>query len=301
MDKLLTLRHLSVFLSVCEKNSMTGAAKALHMTQPSVSQTIKELEEAYEVCLFERLGRRLYITPAGQSLLSYARHILSLTTQAEQALHSFSRTAPVRLGASVTIGEVFLVELLQYLKRQNPAHETLSKICNTSELEAMLLHDDIDMALVEGDITSEYLVSLPFMVDELVVVLPPGHALARRDAISLDDLSGLTLYLREEGSGTRDLFLHTIEPYGMPIHIAGSFNNTEALKKAVMTGLGATILSRRLVAQDIAAGRLSSAAVEHVAFKRIFKIVHHKDKFLSPILQTIIQACQQYVTWFGQD
>ena len=135
MDKWMTLRHLSVFLVVCEENSMTGAAKRLHMTQPSVSQTIRELEDDYEVCLFERLGRRLYITPAGQSLLSYARQILSLTSQAEQALHSFSRTAPVRIGASVTIGEVFLVELLRHLKKGSPAQETLSEIRNTSELE----------------------------------------------------------------------------------------------------------------------------------------------------------------------
>lgn len=298
MDKMMTLRHLSVFLAVCSTNSMTGAAKALHMTQPSVSQTIKELEDAYEVCLFERLGRKLYITAAGQSLLAYARQILSLTTQAEQALHSFSRTAPVRIGASVTIGEVFLVELLQYLKKQNPAQETLSEICNTSDLEQMLLRDDIDLALVEGDVTSEYLLSSPFMIDELVVVLPPGHALARRASLSVQDLRSLTLYLREEGSGTRSLFLRTMEQHHVPLHIAGSFNNTEALKKAVMAGLGATILSSRLVARDIAAGRLVSAAVEHIAFKRIFKIVHHKDKFLAPPLQAIIQACQHCETWF---
>ena len=162
MDMSMTLRHLSVFLAVCEENSMTGAAKRLHMTQPSVSQTIKELEEAYEVCLFERLGRRLHITPAGQSLLAYGRQILSLTAQAEQALHSFSRTAPVRIGASVTIGEIFLVELLQQLKSRHPAQEILSEIHNTSELEHMLLRDDIDLALVEGDISSPYLLSSPF-------------------------------------------------------------------------------------------------------------------------------------------
>lgn len=298
MDKWMTLRHLSVFLVVCEENSMTGAAKRLHMTQPSVSQTIRELEDDYEVCLFERLGRRLYITPAGQSLLSYARQILSLTSQAEQALHSFSRTVPVRIGASVTIGEVFLVELLQHLKKGSPAQETLSEIHNTSELEQMLLRDDIDLALVEGDISSPYLLSSPFMVDELVIVVPPDCPLAQRASLSVQELRSLTMYLREEGSGTRDLFLHTIEQHHTAVHIAGSFNNTEALKKVVIAGLGATILSRRLVADDIAAGTLVPLAVDHVTFNRIFKIVHHKDKFITPPLQAVIQACQQHEQWF---
>ena len=277
MDKWMTLRHLSVFLVVCEENSMTGAAKRLHMTQPSVSQTIRELEDDYEVCLFERLGRRLYITPAGQSLLSYARQILSLTSQAEQALHSFSRTAPVRIGASVTIGEVFLVELLRHLKKGSPAQETLSEIRNTSELDHMLLRDDIDLALVEGDISSPYLLSSPFMVDELVIVVPPDCPLAQRASLSVQELRSLTMYLREEGSGTRDLFLHTIAQHHTAVHIVGSFNNTEALKKVVMAGLGATILSRRLVADDIAAGTLVPLAVDHVTFNRI---------------------CQQHEQWF---
>lgn len=250
------------------------------------------------VCLFERLGRRLYITPAGQSLLAYGRQILSLTAQAEQALHSFSRTAPVRIGASVTIGEVFLVELLQQLKSRHPAQEILSEIHNTSELEHMLLRDDIDLALVEGDISSPYLLSSPFMVDELVVVAPPPCPLAQRASLSVQELCSLTMYLREEGSGTRDLFLQTMEQHHAAVRIAGSFNNTEALKKVVMAGLGATILSRRLVDEDIAAGRLALLPVDRVAFKRIFKIVRHKDKFITPPLQAVIQACQQHDQWF---
>lgn len=298
MNISMTLRHLAIFLVVCEENSMTGAAKRLHMTQPSVSQAIKELEVAYEVCLFERLGRRLYITPAGQSLLAYGRQILSLTAQAEQALHSFSRTTPVRIGASVTIGEIFLVELLQQLKSRHPAQEILSEIHNTSELEHMLLRDDIDLALVEGDVASPYLLSSPFMVDELVVVVPLACPLAQRPSISVQELCSLPLYLREEGSGTRDLFIHTMAQHHAAVRVAGSFNNTEALKKVVMAGLGATILSRRLVDEDIAAGRLALLPVDRVAFKRIFKVVCHKDKFITPPLQAVIQACQQHDQWF---
>ena len=162
----------------------------------------------------------------------------------------------------------------------------------------MLLRDDIDLALVEGDISSPYLLSSPFMVDELVVVAPPSCPLAQRTSLSVQELCSLTMYLREEGSGTRDLFLQTMEQHHAAVHIAGSFNNTEALKKVVMAGLGATILSRRLVDEDIAAGRLALLPVDRVAFKRIFKVVRHKDKFITPPLQAVIQACQQHDQWF---
>ena len=162
----------------------------------------------------------------------------------------------------------------------------------------MLLRDDIDLALVEGDISSPYLLSSPFMVDELVVVAPPSCPLAQRASLSVQELCSLTMYLREEGSGTRDLFLQTMEQHHAAVRIAGSFNNTEALKKVVMAGLGATILSRRLVDEDIAAGRLALLPVDRVAFKRIFKIVRHKDKFITPPLQAVIQACQQHDQWF---
>ena len=89
-----------------------------------------------------------------------------------------------------------------------------------------------------------------------------------------------------------------MEQHHAAVRIAGSFNNTEALKKVVMAGLGATILSRRLVDEDIAAGRLALLPVDRVAFKRIFKIVRHKDKFITPPLQAVIQACQQHDQWF---
>ncbi|MCH4167572.1 MAG: LysR family transcriptional regulator [Megasphaera sp.] len=293
----MALRYLYIFIAVCEENNMTHAAKRMHMTQPSVSQAIREMETYYGVLLFERLGHRLFITPAGTRLLQYAYQIVSLSKKAKTAMAHYTHATPIRIGASLTIGEVFLIELLCYLHQQSPQQQYLSDIHNTAEMEQLLLRDNIDIALVEGQIQSEYLLSQPFMRDELVLVVAPDHPLAAKPALSPDDLQGQSLYVREKGSGTRNLFISTMEEHHVQFHILGSYNNTEALKKAAQAGLGAAILSRRLVAKEISAGSLTAHTIQGISLARIFKIVYHKDKFISPSLQQVIDACQACDTW----
>lgn len=287
----MTLRHLSIFICVCEENNMTRAAARLHMTQPSVSQVIRELEEHYQTHLFERFGHRLFITEAGKRLLSYAYQIIALNKQAEAAMQSFSEDYTLRIGASVTIGEAFLVELLQYMAQKAPKQNIFSEIHNTAELEDMLLHNELDLALVEGEIRSEYLQATPFLVDEMVIVIAPEHDLAKKGNITNQDLAHLKYFVREAGSGTRQLFEATMSQHHIPFQTAGVYNNAEALKKAVMAGLGASVISQRSVKNELAQGTLATLTVPDLSFQRIFQIVHHKNKYISPALQQLIDAC----------
>ena len=115
----MTLRHFQIFISVCDEQGMTQAAQKLHISQPSISQAVKELEEHYQVRLFERLGKKLFLTPAGQELLHYARHIISLSAQTEKTLRSFSLAAPIRLGATLSIGESIFIDIITRLKKSH--------------------------------------------------------------------------------------------------------------------------------------------------------------------------------------
>jgi DNA-binding transcriptional LysR family regulator len=285
---------MQIFIAVCDENNMTKAAAKLHMTQPSVSLAIRELELHYNVLLFERLGHRLFITDAGQRLLIYARHMVSLSRQAESAMHTFGDFYTLRAGASVTIGEAVLVDLLQYMSRENPRQEIFSEIHNTAELEAMLLKDELDMALVEGKIQSEYLVVEPFMVDELIFIISPGSDFLHENAITVKDLSKLRFFVREAGSGTRNLFESIMNQRDIKINIAGVYNNPETIKKAVMAGLGASVISRRAVREELAQGGLVSFTVKDIAFKRNFNIVYHKNKYISPGFQSFIEICRNF-------
>ena len=166
----MTLRHFQIFISVCDEQGMTQAAQKLHISQPSISQAVKELEEHYQVRLFERLGKKLFLTPAGQELLHYARHIISLSAQTEKTLRSFSLAAPIRLGATLSIGESIFIDIITRLKKAMPEQEVYSHVHNTAALEDALLRDELDAALVEGSITSAYLTQIPFLEDELIFI-----------------------------------------------------------------------------------------------------------------------------------
>jgi DNA-binding transcriptional LysR family regulator len=285
---------MQIFIAVCDENNMTKAATKLHMTQPSVSLAIRELEMCYNVLLFERLGHRLFITEAGRRLLIYARHMVNLNHQAEAAMHTFSDFYTLRIGASVTIGEAVMVDLLQYMSKKNPKQEIFSEIHNTAELEAMLLKDELDMALVEGKIQSEYLVVEPFMVDELIFIISPNSEFLQKNEITLKDLAELRFFVREAGSGTRNLFESIMNQRDIKISIAGVYNNPETIKKAVMAGLGASVISRRAVRDELAQGKLVSFTIKNIAFKRDFSIVYHKSKYISASFQSFIEVCRNF-------
>jgi DNA-binding transcriptional LysR family regulator len=273
---------------------MTKAATKLHMTQPSVSLAIQELESHYNALLFERLGHRLFITEAGRRLLLYARHIINLNKQAESAMRAFGEIYRLRIGASVTIGESILVDLLQYLYKINSQQEVFSEIHNTKELETMLLKDELDIALIEGKVQSEYLVSKPFIADEMVFIASPQNSILKKEKIILSDLSKLGFFVREAGSGTRDLFEKVMYQQDINLHIVGVYNNAETIKKAVHANLGVSVISRRAVHKELERGELASFKVDTISFQRNFSIVYHKNKYISPQLQNIMDLCHKF-------
>ena len=285
----MTLRHLRIFICVCEEGGMTKAAAKLLMTQPSVSQVVQELEEHYENRLFERLGRRLLLTPAGEELLRYARRQVQLDLQTESAMRAFAACHHLRIGASLTIGEVALVELLEALQTAAPELQVVSEIHNTAELEAMVLQDELDLALVEGEIRSPYLVEKPFMEDELVFVDSPQHG--SKTVRTPEEAAAQRFFVREEGSGTRKLFEQEMKVHELSYTAAGIYNNAEGIKRAVEAGLGITVISRRSVERELKAGSLLRFEVPGISFKRSFRLLYHKDKYISPDLQKVMDVC----------
>ena len=273
---------------------MTKAANELHMAQPSVSQAIRELEEHYQSRLFERLGHKLVITAAGQCLLNYAHQLINLNAQTESAMENLRAQGQIRIGASITIGESCLVELLRYMSNHYPKQEIFSEIHNTSELEMMLYNDELDIALVEGEIKSSYIIEDPFMVDELVFIAAPSNILAAKKTVTIDDLTTEKFFIREAGSGTRNLFEQVMSSAHIHYQTAGVYNNAESLKKAVEANLGISVISRRAVTTELAKKKLVTFTVKGLSFKRTFRVTYHKDKYLTPALQELIEACHVF-------
>lgn len=290
----MTLRHFQIFLKVYDEGGMTRAAEKMRISQPSVSQAVRELEEHYQVRLFERLGRRLFLTAAGQELMHYARHVMSLTEQAESALRGYSLLSPLRIGATLSIGESVFIPLLQRLKEKVPEQPLFSRIHNTATLEQYLLQDELDIALVEGSIESEYLQEVPFMEDELILAAAP----ASKTVLTRDELAGCDFIMREEGSGTRNLFEQVMKEQQLAPRIVGVYNNSASIKQAVMANLGITALSRKLVEKEIRDGSLIRLTVPHLQFKRNFRLVYHVNKYITPSLKMFMEICHDYAEGF---
>ncbi len=287
----MTLRNLRIFLAVADCGSMSEAAKKMHIAQPSVSGTIGEIEEQYGVRLFERLGRRLYITPTGTQLSEYARHILSMYDAMEQRLKNADETDMLRVGATVTVGTCILGELLKQYIDETGNQAPQAVVDNTRVIEQKLLKSELDIAVVEGKIRSSDLVTQVMMTDPLVLVCARDHnPFGMKRTVHLADLVDIPFILREEGSGTREVF-ESVMPH---INIQWVCNNSEAILRGVEMGFGMTVISRRLAAERLRSGSLIELYVSDAELSRQFSVVWHKNKYLSNSMQQFIELCHQY-------
>lgn len=297
----MTLRHFNIFLCVCDEGNMSAAAAKLHIAQPSVSQSIAELEGHYNVKLFERLGRKLFITTAGQELLTYARHIVNLSKEAESTMREIYNHGVVRVGASVTIGTCIFSDIVGAFRKDNPNVKFNAYVNNTRIIEEMLLSDLLDIGLVEGKIHSPGIICRPFMDDELVLVSSTSHPFAQKNKITSGELNTMEFIVREEGSGTRELFESVMTSIGVNWQMLGVYNNSEAIKNNVAAGLGVSVMSRIAVQRECEVNELAIIDIENVNFKRQFHIVYHKNKYISPILASFIKVCLAYHAFISQD
>jgi DNA-binding transcriptional LysR family regulator len=287
----LTLRHFKIFVTVCDTMNMTAAAEALFMSQSAVSQAIAELEKYYDVRLFERLSRKLYLTQAGGKLLSYARHMIRMNLDVEKEMKALHESGSIRIGASVTVGANVLPKLVSAFKRSNP--ETGIEVFedNTEQIEKLILHDQIDIGLVEGETASPDIVNRPFMEDELVLICGAEHRFAAYSSIEPHELEKEEFIIREKGSGTRQTFEDVMTANRLSWKATWTCNNADTIKMAVAEGLGVSVISGRAVANEVASGVLCTTEIEGIRFERRFKIVYHKNKYLTEHMKKFMDLC----------
>ena len=202
----MSIRHLRIFITVASLQNMSAAAEQLFITQPSVSQAIKELEQYYGVRLFERLSKKLYLTQSGEALLKYATHLIQSFDEMETMMKNKSDVISLRIGASITVGGSLINRILNEFNEQHPKIKTQVMIRNTRKIERLLLSSKLDVALVEGKVSSKDLISKSVYEDQLILVVGKQHPFYGCDKLSIYDLQGQDIIAREEGSGRR-LFL----------------------------------------------------------------------------------------------
>lgn len=290
----MTLRHLKVFITVADCLNMTAAAKALYISQPTVSQAISELESFYGVRLFDRLSKRLYITEVGKQLLSYARHITTLYDEMEQVVRNPDNSGNLRVGASLTVGACILPQLINSFIYNYPSMKLKAMIKNTKDIEGLITRNIIDFAVVEGIVHTQDIVSVPFMDDELVLVCGSSHSLYTVQKVTASELEKLDFVVREPGSGTRELFESVMASNGIKWQLAWECNGSDGIISAVKNGVGVTVISKRLVEDDMQAKGLHAIKIEGIDFKRKFSIIYHKNKYITESMKAFFDLCHAF-------
>ena len=289
----MTLRHLKIFVAVCDYKTITKASEALYIAQPSVSLAISELEEYYGVRLFDRISRKLYLTEAGERVLGYARHITALFDEMEKSVKNAEASGVIRVGASVTIGTCLLPFYTQKFEEDFPHLSLSATVENSDILEKMVLGNQLDLALIEGIPRSDQLIVSPFLDDELVAICSEKNSLGRKKEVTAEELSCEPLILREMGSGTRQLFDNAMMLHNLPVTPCWECISTQAILNAVMMDIGISVLPARLVDDALRAGKLQKIPVKDLQLKRKFSIIYHKNKYLSAALRSFIQICRE--------
>lgn len=290
----MTIRHLKIFLKVAETGNMSLAAKQLYLSQPTVSQAIRELEEHYDTQLFERLSKRLFITDAGKELLLYSRQVLHDFDKLEQGMVSTTHHETLRIGASVTVGTCLLPFFLQDLKKEHPQVVTTNCVTNTRCLQELLLNSELDIAVVEGQITSPDLVVTPLINDYLILCCSPEHPFASMEYIPIQQLQGRDFAMREKGSGTRALFEYFLSRHHLTVNVRWEANCPGTIRQAVLYDQCLTVTSVRLFLDDIRAGLIHPIRLHTTEWNRNFSLVYHKNKLLTPVMKTFSGIVEKY-------
>lgn len=290
-------RRLQVFHAVAKHLSFTKAAEALFMTQPAVTFQIRQLEEHFNTRLFDRAHGRIALTPAGQLALDYAERILSLSSELDTRMKEVSGqvAGPLLIGASTTIAEFLLPQVLGEFKSRYPAVVPRLFVANSEAVQGRIAERTLDLGFIEGESHLPSLVTDVCCDDELQVVCAPSHPLARLKSITPKVLTEHGYVSREAGSGTREVIDNYLQKAGVQpdsLQVVMELGSPEALKGLVATGLGFTIMSRAIAALEVKLGRLVQIPLAP-RLTRNLSVVYPKERFHSRLVNSFVQFAKE--------
>jgi DNA-binding transcriptional LysR family regulator len=280
----LNLHQLYTFQIVAKHRSYVRAAEELHFSQPAVSAQVRHLEQSLGVKLFEQIGRQTHLTQAGRELFIYSPKIFSIideTVDAMEALRS-PHYGRLSIGADTTVGSYVVPSLLGKFRQIFPAVEISLEVLNRVSLIDALLNNRVDMAVMSAVPDDAPVEIEPFAYNPLVLIAAPYHRLAGRVDIPIKELGREHFLLREPGSGTRATLETTLREAGVELHISMQVGNNSAIKQGVAAGLGIALISRVALDMELETNRLTILDVEGFPIMRQWRLVHLKDKYLSP-------------------
>ena len=282
---------LKLFVTVVEYKNFSRAAEELYMSQPSVSLQIRNLENELGSKLMNRSSKHLELTQSGEIFYEYAKQMLLLYDKAKQEIDQLTNivTGSLKVGASYTLGEYILPFVLAEFAVQFPTVDIEVSIDNTEEITQAVRANHLDIALVEGEVSHSDIDVRPLMEDEIILVVPNQHPLAKLPIVTADHLQDQVWILRESGSGTRSFCDKLISDWGIKVKKTYIFGSSQAVKQAVVAGLGIALVSRWIVRKELDAKELTTVSIKGKRLSRSFSLIKSKNHEMSKAVEVFTE------------
>ncbi|MBX9914422.1 MAG: LysR family transcriptional regulator [Pseudomonadaceae bacterium] len=287
-----TLRQLQVFVAAAQQQSVSRAAESLALSQSAASSSLSELERQSGCQLFDRAGKRLTLNSLGHQLLPQAVALLDQAKAVEDLLNGKSGFGSLAVGATLTVGNYLATLLIGRFMQRHPECRVTLHVQNTQHIVQQVAHYEIDLGLIEGECQHPDICVEPWVEDQLVVFCAPQHALAKSGQASIAQLAQEAWIMRERGSGTRLTFDQAMRHHPQPLNIRLELEHTEAIKRAVESGLGIGCISRLALQDAFRRGSLVALETPELDLTRQFYFIWHKQKYQSTAMREFVSQCQ---------
>lgn len=289
----MTLKHMKIFQQVYLAMNITKAAEKLHMTQPAVTRAIKEIEQYYQIILFERLNHRLYPTDKAHLYYSHVQHILEAYDHMEMQLRDESYHPKLKVGTTTTLGSHRMPFLIQKFQEFHPTLEIKVIVDNGGELRKSLMNNELDIAMIEGGIDEHHLQFIDCGEDDLVLVTAPMHPILKQNEILLSEVIKYPVIVREKGSIMRILVEQAFSSQGYTLDPIWESSDTSAIIQAVECGLGVAFLPKKQVEKDLERNECAIRLLKDARLIRKHALVWHENKNLTKDMKDFIQLCKE--------
>ena len=292
------LWQLNILCKVIELKSFSKAAKAIHLSQPTISSHIKDLEAHFDCRLIDRLSKEATPTKAGELLYGYAKRMLALRDETETALAEYNGKVRGRLviGGSTIPGTYLMPQLIGDFKKEYPDVIVSLVIGDTDHIIESILNGSLELGIVGAKAETQKIIQKKFIEDEMRLIVPADHRWAGKKRVSLKQLVSEPFILRERGSGTLKSLQQSLIGLGNSIEslkVIAELGSTQAICQGIKSGAGVSIISTLAVAEDLQAGKFSALEVEGLDLKRNFYLTQHRYRSPSPLSAAFVKFLEE--------
>jgi DNA-binding transcriptional LysR family regulator len=289
-----SLRQLEIFVAISRTQSVSRAAEVLSLSQSATSTALSELERQFDLHLFDRVGKSLRINETGQQLLPRAVELLDRAKEIENLLQGHAGFGHMKIGATLTVGNYLATILVARFLQEHPESRIQLQVHNTSTIVQKIANHELDLGLIEGDCNHPDIEVQQWIADELVIFSAPNHPLVNQGNLSIEQLLDEQWILREKGSGTRATFDRAFHTHHSQLKIRLELEHTEAIKRAVESGLGIGCISRLALKDAFRRGSLVPLSTPNLDLGRFFYFLWHKQKYQTTGIREFLELCKRF-------